>query len=221
MRFAFAVSDDGFDPGLCRIEAGLAVTAQRLPAGVEVDRFIERGIPAFQPPDNGFKFLERFFKAEAGNFRSGSHKASIDGALGRGQASIGNKPGEPKPMQYAIAYVTAGVVFGAMDAVWLGWAGSRLYRPALGSLLAPQFRAAPAIVFYLMYLVGMTWFAVRPGLAQGPGAAALNGAIFGAMCYMTYDLTSQAVLARWPVHLTVIDVIWGTFATTVAATVAT
>jgi uncharacterized membrane protein len=41
------------------------------------------------------------------------------------------------------------------------------------------------------------------------------------MCYMTYDLTSQAVLARWPVHVTVIDVIWGTFATTVAATVAT
>ena len=124
-------------------------------------------------------------------------------------------------MQYVIAYIGAAVVFGALDAIWLGWAGSKLYRPALGNLLADQFRLAPALVFYVLYLAGIMWFAVRPGLAQGLGAAALNGAILGAMCYMTYDLTSQAVLARWPVHVTVIDVIWGTFATTVAATAAT
>lgn len=124
-------------------------------------------------------------------------------------------------MQYLIAYVAAAVVFGALDAVWLGWAGPRLYRPALGDLLAAQFRLAPALVFYVLYLAGMVWFAIRPGLAQGIGSAALNGALLGAMCYMTYDLTSQAVLARWPVHLTVIDVIWGTFATTAAATAAT
>jgi len=124
-------------------------------------------------------------------------------------------------MQYVIAYVAAAVVFGALDAVWLGWAGSKLYRPALGDLLAPTFRIAPALVFYVLYLLGMMWFAVRPGLTQGLGAAALNGALLGAMCYMTYDLTSQAVLARWPVHVTIIDVIWGTFATAVATTAAT
>lgn len=124
-------------------------------------------------------------------------------------------------MHYLIAYVAAAVVFGAMDAVWLGWAGPKLYRPALGDLLAPTFRLAPALVFYGLYLLGILWFAVRPGLAQGLGAAALNGALLGAMCYMTYDLTSQAVLARWPVHVTIIDVIWGTFATAVAATAAT
>ena len=90
-------------------------------------------------------------------------------------------------MQYVIAYVGAAVVFGALDAVWLGWAGSKLYRPALGNLLADQFRLAPALVFYVLYLAGIIWFAVRPGLAQGLGAAALNGAILGAMCYMTYD----------------------------------
>lgn len=124
-------------------------------------------------------------------------------------------------MQYLIAFVAAAVVFGALDAVWLSWAGSKLYRPALGDLLAPTFRIAPALVFYVLYLLGMVWFAVRPGLTHGLGAATLNGALLGAMCYMTYDLTSQAVLARWPVHVTIIDVIWGTFATAVAATAAT
>ncbi|WP_298283203.1 DUF2177 family protein [Novosphingobium sp.] len=124
-------------------------------------------------------------------------------------------------MQYVIAYIGAAVVFGALDAVWLGWAGSKLYRPALGNLLADQFRLAPALVFYVLYLAGIIWFAVRPGLSQGLGAAALNGALLGAMCYMTYDLTSQAVLARWPVHVTIIDVCWGAFATMTATVAAT
>lgn len=124
-------------------------------------------------------------------------------------------------MPYLVAYVAAALVFGALDAAWLGWAGPKLYRPALGDLLAAQFRPGPALVFYALYLAGMMWFAVRPGLANGLGAAALNGAILGAMCYMTYDLTSQSVLARWPIHVTLIDIAWGTFATALAATAAT
>lgn len=126
-------------------------------------------------------------------------------------------------MQLVIAYIAAALVFGALDAAWLGWAGPNLYRPALGNLLAPTFRLAPAGVFYFLYLAGLIWFAVRPALSQGAalsqgiGAGALNGALLGAMCYMTYDLTNQATLARWPVHVTLIDVVWGAFATATAA----
>lgn len=124
-------------------------------------------------------------------------------------------------MQLVIAYVVAAVVFGALDALWLGWAGPNLYRPALGDLLAPTFRLAPAGIFYLAYLAGMVWFAIRPGLASGLGAAALNGALLGALCYATYDFTNQATLARWPTYLTVIDVCWGAFATMTATVAAT
>jgi len=124
-------------------------------------------------------------------------------------------------MAYLIAYIAAGVVFGAMDALWLGWAGPHLYRPALGELLAPAFRLPPAMAFYALYLGGIVWFAVRPGLTGGLGSAALNGAVLGAMCYMTFDLTAQAVMARWPVHVTLADVAWGTFATMVAAVAGT
>ncbi|MCY1671515.1 DUF2177 family protein [Novosphingobium sp. SL115] len=129
-------------------------------------------------------------------------------------------------MQIVIAYVATAVVFGALDALWLGWAGKALYRPALGNLLAANFRPAPALVFYACYIAGIVWFAIRPGLSQSDpsqalATAALNGALLGALCYMTYDLTSQAVMARWPVHITVIDIAWGTFATALAATLAT
>jgi uncharacterized membrane protein len=124
-------------------------------------------------------------------------------------------------MQLVIAYLAAALVFGALDALWLGWAGPNLYRPALGDLLAPSFRLAPAGIFYLAYLAGMVWFAIRPGLASGVGAAALNGALLGALCYATYDFTNQATLARWPTYITVIDVCWGAFATMTAAVAAT
>lgn len=118
------------------------------------------------------------------------------------------------------AYVAAFVSFGAMDAVWLSLAVPRLYRPELGAMLAPAPRVGAAAAFYVAYIAGMVWFAIRPGLAQGPGAAALNGALLGALCYATYDLTNQATLPGWPWHVTFADLAWGTFATAAAAAIA-
>ncbi len=124
-------------------------------------------------------------------------------------------------MKWIIAYIVAAVSFGVLDAIWLRWAGPNLYRPNLGELMAESFRIGPALVFYAAYIAGMVWFAVRPGLSGGLGAAALNGALLGALCYATYDLTNQATLKVWPVHITIVDIIWGAFATCVAATIAT
>lgn len=124
-------------------------------------------------------------------------------------------------MKWIVAYGAAALAFGALDAVWLRWAGPNFYRPAIGELLADSFRMAPALVFYAAYVAAMVWFAVRPGLAGGIGAAALNGALLGAICYATYDLTNQATMKVWPVHVTLADIAWGAFATAVAASVAT
>lgn len=124
-------------------------------------------------------------------------------------------------MKWLIAYVSAAVCFGVLDFLWLGWAGKNFYRPAIGELLAPSFRGGPALVFYAIYIAGMVWFAVRPGLVGGTGAALLNGALLGGLAYATYDLTNQATMKVWPVHITIVDIIWGAFATAVAAAVAT
>lgn len=124
-------------------------------------------------------------------------------------------------MTWIVAYIAAALVFGALDAVWLGWAGNNLYRPRLGDMLADSFRMAPALVFYAAYIAGMVWFAVRPGLSGGVGTAALNGALLGALCYATYDLTNQATLRQWSTTITIVDICWGAFATAVAASAAT
>ncbi|MXO46781.1 DUF2177 family protein [Erythrobacter vulgaris] len=124
-------------------------------------------------------------------------------------------------MTWIVAFIAAAVAFGALDALWLGWAGPNFYRPRLGDLLADSFRMAPALVFYAAYVAAIVWFAVRPGLTAGIGAAVLNGALLGAICYATYDLTNQATLRHWSTAVTVADIAWGAFATAAAAGIAT
>ena len=123
-------------------------------------------------------------------------------------------------MQWIIAYLAAGVSFGILDALWLRWAGPNFYRPALGDLLAEQFRMGPALVFYLLYIAAMVWFAVRPGIALGVPHAVLNGALLGGIAYATYDLTNQATRKVWPVHVTLVDIAWGASATALACGIA-
>ena len=124
--------------------------------------------------------------------------------------------------QWIIAYVSAAIIFGVLDAIWLSWAGPNFYRPVIGEIMADDFRAAPALVFYVLYLFGMMWFAVKPGLESANWATALlNGVLLGALCYATYDLTSQAVMKVWATKISVIDIMWGAFATGVSAAAAT
>ena len=124
-------------------------------------------------------------------------------------------------MKWIIAYVAAAIAFGVLDSCWLRWAGPNLYRPAIGEILADSFRMGPAIAFYLIYIGGMVWFGIRPGVESGNVmTAVLNGAILGFVCYATFDLTSQAVMKVWSTHVSLADIAWGAFATAVASGVA-
>ena len=124
--------------------------------------------------------------------------------------------------KWVIAYISAAIVFGVMDAIWLRWAGPNLYEPVIGEIMAENFRIAPAAAFYLVYLAGMCWLAIKPGLESGQvSTALLNGAILGAVCYATFDLTSQAVFKVWATHISVADILWGTFVTGTSAAIAT
>lgn len=123
-------------------------------------------------------------------------------------------------MQFIVAYVSTGAVFLALDAVWLGFMSSRVYRPLIGDLLAEQPNWPPAVLFYLLYVAGVVVFAVQPALASGRWTTALAlGAFLGLLAYGTYDLTNHATLRNWPAAMTAIDLAWGTFLTAAAATV--
>ena len=116
-----------------------------------------------------------------------------------------------------LAYVATGLVFLAMDGGWLALVGPRLYRPEIGVLLAEKIHAAPAVLFYLIYVAGMVYFCVAPGLKTGWARAAVSGAVLGLVAYGAYDLTCQAVMKTWSTKVSVADIGWGALASAVAA----
>lgn len=119
------------------------------------------------------------------------------------------------------SYVSAGVVFLAVDAVWLSTMTGLLYRPMIGDLIAAKMRLAPAVAFYLIYIGGIVTFAVMPALASGRWTMALMlGAALGLVAYATYDLTNQATLKNWPLTLTLVDLAWGTTLTAISSAAA-
>lgn len=122
-------------------------------------------------------------------------------------------------MQFIVAYASTGLVFLALDALWLGFMANRVYRPLIGDLMAEQPNWPPAVLFYLLYVTGVVVFAVQPALASGRWTTALMlGAFLGLVAYGTYDLTNHATLRNWPAAMTAIDLAWGTFATAMATT---
>jgi uncharacterized membrane protein len=124
--------------------------------------------------------------------------------------------------KWFIAYGAAAVAFLALDAIWLRWAANNLYRPVIGEIMAKDFNLGAAGAFYVIYIAGITWFAIRPGLeGGGVQAAMLNGILLGALCYTTFDLTSQAVMKVWATQISVLDILWGAFVTGAASAIAT
>ena len=106
--------------------------------------------------------------------------------------------------------VTLGIFF-AIDLVWLGVVAKNFYRQHIGHLLADQVNWPAAVLFYLLFIGGLVFFAVKPALEAGSAARALGyGALFGLLTYATYDLTNQATMRDWPVLVTVVDLAWGT-----------
>ena len=112
--------------------------------------------------------------------------------------------------QMVTLYLITLAVFFLIDMVWLGVVAKGFYRKHLGGFLAPKVNWAAAMLFYLLFIVGLLVFAVRPALVQGaPLQALLLGALFGLISYATYDLTNLATLKDWPVLVTVVDLAWG------------
>jgi uncharacterized membrane protein len=120
-------------------------------------------------------------------------------------------------MTWLIAYVTSALVMGGLDFLWLTNTRA-IYQRALGPALSedPDMRAG--VTFYVLYLVGIMIFAVRPALASGDWkTATLFGALFGFFAYMTYDLTNLATIKTFTLQATLCDLAWGTFITATAA----
>ncbi len=120
-----------------------------------------------------------------------------------------------------VAFAVTAVVFLVLDAIWLGVISRSLYQREIGGLLLAKPNFVAAAVFYVIYIAGMVYFCVVPGIVEQSALRGLmNGAIFGIVAYATYDLTNLATLKGWSTTLVFVDVAWGAVASAAASAVA-
>jgi uncharacterized membrane protein len=113
-------------------------------------------------------------------------------------------------MKIAALYGIATGIFFAIDMVWLGFFAKNFYKEKLGFIFTGEINWAAALIFYLIYIAGILFFAVLPASREQSWAMALiNGAVLGALCYATYDLTNMATIKQWPLIVVIVDIIWG------------
>lgn len=116
-------------------------------------------------------------------------------------------------MEFIKLFATALITSFIMDMIWLGVVAKQLYENNIGFLLRKSNGSlAPiwpsALLVYLAIVLGIILFVVPK--ANGNAAAALLwGAVFGAITYGIYDFTNYAIIANWPLKITIIDFIWG------------
>jgi len=117
----------------------------------------------------------------------------------------------PKILQFIKLYAIAVPVFFVLDLVWLGLIAKPFYSHHLGYLLREKVIWWAAILFYLLFLIGLIVFVIGPAVESGSMRRALVlGSLFGFITYQTYELTNYALVRDWPPVVVVVDIAWGT-----------
>ena len=108
-------------------------------------------------------------------------------------------------------------VFLAIDFLWLGVIMSKFYKEELGVLarisdgaLTPVIWAAAVV--YVLIPLGVVLFALpRVSPEHMLSSALFWGFIYGIVLYGVYDMTNYSLVNKWPLRMSLVDIVWGGF----------
>lgn len=121
-------------------------------------------------------------------------------------------------MRYLIVYLSTLAILLPLDFAFLGTIGKKMYQSRIGDIMLDTPRLSAALLFYMLYLVGIVVF-VNGANPSNWSANLAFGALFGLFCYATFALTNMAILKQWQWTLVIPDVAWGMVLTAAAASV--
>lgn len=122
------------------------------------------------------------------------------------------------PYKLILSYFLTSLVFFAVDMLWLGLLAKDFYRKHLGGFLSDRVNWTAAIIFYLIFIVGIFVFVILPAVEKNSLLKAIGlGAFFGFITYATYDLTNLATLKNWPLTIVIVDMAWGAVLTAIVS----
>jgi uncharacterized membrane protein len=115
-----------------------------------------------------------------------------------------------------VLYVATLIVLVGLDFLFLGLIAKGFFTAEVGDMLG-ELKPLPAVLFYLLYVVGVLIFVSGATAATWQSTLAY-GALFGLFCYATFDLTALALLRHWSWPVAFVDVGWGAVVTAVSST---
>jgi len=108
------------------------------------------------------------------------------------------------------------IFFFIIDVFWIYFVATPMYKQEVSSLM--ELKVPPALLFYVIFLLGLIFFVVNPNLDNTLLNVFLIGAFFGLVTYGTYDLTVYASMNIFSLKLVVADILWGMFLSGAVAT---
>ena len=99
------------------------------------------------------------------------------------------------------------VFFFIIDVFWIYFVATPMYKQEVSSLM--ELKIPPALLFYVIFLLGLIFFVVNPNQDNTLLNVFLIGAFFGLVTYGTYDLTVYASMNIFSLKLVVADILWG------------
>ena len=123
-------------------------------------------------------------------------------------------------MNFLAHIFVCGCLFLMLDAAWIGLFAKRFYEDGLGRMLADDYRLAPAILLYPIYIASLLYLALEPALDSNSLLYGVkHAAVLALAAFSIYGLTNRSLLRRWPLKLVIVDIAWGV-AVSVAVVVA-
>ena len=79
----------------------------------------------------------------------------------------------------------------------------------------------PLAVFYPLYSIGAVAFVIVPSIYMQSASLSifLIGALYGLVCYGTYNLTNQATMSQWSSMTSFIGMVWKSISTGLAGVI--
>ena len=97
--------------------------------------------------------------------------------------------------------------FFIIDVFWIYFVATPMYKQEVASLM--QLKIPPAILFYIIFLLGLIFFVINPNHGNTLVNVFMIGAFYGLVTYATYDLTVYATMNIFSLKLVVADILWG------------
>ena len=109
-----------------------------------------------------------------------------------------------------LATLISALVFLIIDVIWLSFSVKSFYRPNIGHLLLETPVMWAAILFYMIYVIGLAVVIIEPSLDyQNTQKFLIKAFMFGLVAYGTYNLTNMATIKGWSPNVVFVDMILG------------